>query len=75
MDGATETVIEDATSASYTVVAEDLGTRLKVAVSFTDDLGFAETVSSTVPVRAADVPGSAPRPRSRLTGRRSGPAR
>ena len=44
--GGTETPITGATTASYTVVAADLGATLKVEVSFTDDDGTAETVAS-----------------------------
>ena len=42
----TETPIPGATSASYTVVAADLGATLKVEASFTDDGGTDEAVES-----------------------------
>lgn len=35
-----------ATAATYTVVTEDVGRQIKVQVSFTDDDGFDETVTS-----------------------------
>ena len=44
--GIGDTAIPDATGASYTVVPEDEGHRIKVQVSFTDDDGFEETVIS-----------------------------
>ena len=44
--GGTVTRIAGETAASYTVVAADVGATLKVAVSFTDDDGTAETVES-----------------------------
>ena len=46
VSGGTETRIPSATSASYTVVAADLGATLKVEASFTDDGGTDETVQS-----------------------------
>ena len=47
VDGATESAIAGAASASYTPVAADVGKTLKVRVSFTDDAGNAETLTST----------------------------
>ena len=44
--GGTATPIGGATTASYTVVAGDVGSTLKVEASFTDDDGTAETVES-----------------------------
>ena len=44
--GGTDTRIGGATSASYTVVAADVGATLKVEARFTDDDGTAETVES-----------------------------
>ena len=46
VSGSTETRIPGATSASYTVVAADVGATLKVEASFTDDGGTDETVQS-----------------------------
>ncbi len=57
VDGATESDISGAISSIYTPVAADLGKTIKVTVSFTDDLGNAETLTSTatVTVTAAAV--------------------
>ena len=50
--------IEGATGSSYTIAAEDEGLVIQVWVSFTDDAGNAETLSSvaTSPVEAASPP-------------------
>ena len=45
VDG-TDTDISGATSSAYTLVAADLGKTIKVRVSFTDDAGFSETLTS-----------------------------
>ena len=55
VDGTTETPIEGAASSAYTLVDADEGKRVKVEVAFDDDLGFAETRSASVAVRAAGV--------------------
>ncbi len=62
VSGGTETAIAGATSASYTVVAADVGSALKVRVGFTDDDGTAETVESapTSAVRAYTFEVTAP---------------
>ena len=62
VDGATETNIGTG-SPTYTLVAEDLGKRIKVRVAFVDDRGNYETLTSeaTPPVEAfkpADRPGT-----------------
>ena len=51
--GATE--IDGATASTYTLVAKDGGTRIKVTVSFTDDAGYREALTSvtTATVEAA----------------------
>ena len=51
----TETNISGATASTYTLVAADLGTTVKVTVSFTDDASNAETLTSaaTATVSAA----------------------
>ena len=46
-DGSSDTDIEDATGSSYTVVAGDEGNTIKVRVSFTDDAGNDETLTSS----------------------------
>ena len=52
-DGIGDTDIEGATNASYVLTAEDLGKTIGVRVSFTDDVGNEETLTSpaTAPVR------------------------
>ena len=52
-DGIGDTDIEGATNASYVLTAEDLGKTIRVRVSFTDDVGNEETLTSpaTAPVR------------------------
>ena len=62
VSGGTATEIAGATSASYTVVAADVGSALKVRVGFTDDDGTAETVESapTSAVRAYTFEVTAP---------------
>ena len=58
VSGGTQTPIAGATTASYTVVATDVGATLKVRVGFTDDDGTEESVESaeTATVEAAPVP-------------------
>ena len=46
VDGTTETDILGATEASYTPVADDVGKQVKIRVSFTDDRGHPEAVTS-----------------------------
>ena len=48
--GGTETNISGATASTYTLVAADLGTTVKVRVSFTDDASNAETLTSNLSV-------------------------
>ena len=59
VDGATETNIGTG-SPTYTLVAEDLGKRIKVRVAFVDDRGNYETLTSeaTEAIKAADRPGT-----------------
>ena len=45
-DGIGDTDIEGATSATYVLTAEDLGKTIRVRVSFTDDAGHEETLTS-----------------------------
>ena len=46
VSGGTATPIAGATSATYTVVAADVGATLKVEAAFTDDFGAEETRES-----------------------------
>ena len=48
----TETNISSATASTYTLVAADQGTTLKVRVTFADDLGHTETLTSAATVGA-----------------------
>ena len=62
IDGATETSIGTGSS-SYTLVAEDLGKRIKVRVAFVDDRGNYETLTSETTAavevfKAEDRPGT-----------------
>ena len=59
VDGATETNIGTG-SPTYTLVAEDMGKRIKVRVAFVDDRGNYETLTSeaTEAIKAADWPGT-----------------
>ena len=45
-DGTTDSDIQDATGSTYTLVSDDSGKAIKVRVSFTDDAGNAETLTS-----------------------------
>ena len=61
VDGSNETDIAGATSSTYTLAAADQGKKVKVKVSFTDDLNGMETRTSaaypaTVTVAAATLP-------------------
>ena len=60
----TDTDIGGATGATYTPVAADEGTRLKVRVSFTDDAGNAESLTSA----ATDAVTAAPELNTAATG-------
>ena len=57
-DGSTDTDIQDATGSGYTLVDADEGKTIKVKVSFTDDAGHEETLTST----ATAAVGAAPEP-------------
>ena len=46
-DGTSDTDIAGATDSTYTVIAADVGKTIKVRVSFTDDAGNEETLTST----------------------------
>ena len=55
-DGSTDTDIEGATNATYTLSETDEGKAIKVTVSFTDDAGNAETLTSTATNAVAAAP-------------------
>ena len=56
----TETNIASATASTHTLVAADLGTTVKVRVSFTDDASNAETLTSTATVAVAAAANTLP---------------
>ena len=76
-DGSGDTEIQDATGSSYTLVKADEGKTIKVRVSFTDEAGHAESLTSdstgvvaaaeTVPGRPQDLAGEASEPGIKLT--------
>ena len=55
-DGSTDTDIQDATGSGYSLVDEDEGKTIKVQVTFTDDAGNAETLTSAASASVAGVP-------------------
>ena len=55
-DGSTDTDIQDATGSSYTLVDADEGKTIKVKVSFTDDAGHEETLTSAATSEVAAAP-------------------
>ena len=55
-DGGTETDIEDATDSAYILVAADEGKAIKVRVSFTDDAGNPESLTSVATETVAAKP-------------------
>ena len=60
VDGGAETNISGATASTHTLVAADLGTTIKVRVSFTDDASNAETLTSTATAAVAAAPNTPP---------------
>ena len=57
-DGATDAVIQDATGASYSLVDADEGKTIKVKVSFTDNAGNDEALTSAATALVAARPNS-----------------
>ncbi len=57
-DGAADAVIQDATGASYSLVDADEGKTIKVKVSFTDDAGNDEALTSAATALVAARPNS-----------------
>ena len=57
-DGSSDTDIQDATGTSYSLVDEDEGNTLKVKVSFTDDAGNNEALTSAATAAVAARPNS-----------------
>ena len=58
-DGTADTDITDATDSTYALMADDEGKTVKVRVSFTDDAGNVETLTSTATNSVAARPNSA----------------
>ena len=58
-DGTEDTDIQNATGSTYILAAADEGKTIKVRVSFTDDSGHQETLTSAVTVAVAAIPNSA----------------
>ena len=58
VDGTDEADIAAANSSTYTLVDADLGTTIKVKVSFTDDASNSETLTSAATVTVTTVPGA-----------------
>ncbi len=57
-DGTSDTDITDATDSTYTLAADDEGKTIKVRVSFTDDGGNGEVLTSTATASVAARPNS-----------------
>ena len=55
-DGSADTDIQDATGSSYTLVDADEGKTIKVKVSFTDDAGHEESLTSAASASVAGAP-------------------
>ena len=55
-DGSADTVIQDTAGSSYTLVDADEGKTIKVKVSFTDDAGNEETLTSAASASVAGSP-------------------
>ena len=68
-DGTSDTDVTDATDSSHTLVDADEGQTIKVRVSFTDDAGNKETLTSTATAAvAAGTPADPPGNPRNLTG-------
>ena len=65
-DGTTDTDIQGETSSTYTLTDDDVGKAIKVRVSFTDDRGNEETLTSAATTAVAARP-NAPATGSRLS--------
>ena len=62
VDGGTDADIPGATSSAYTLVAADQGKTIKVRVSFTDDVGHSETLTSAATAVVVAPPPTRARP-------------
>ena len=71
VDGSTETAISGATGGSYTLTADDRGKRVRVKVTFLDDTGATETLTSAATATVGAATTAAPAcPAPILAGRR-----
>ena len=71
VDGSTETAISGATGGSYTLIEEDRGKPVRVKVTFQDDTGAAETLTSAATATVGAATTAAPAcPAPILAGRR-----
>ncbi|MDE2837085.1 MAG: fibronectin type III domain-containing protein [Chloroflexota bacterium] len=61
-DGSTDTEITGAAGSEYTLAAADKGNTIKVEVSFTDDAGNDETLTSAATAEVASKPAAPSRP-------------
>ena len=57
-DGSSDSDITSATGSSYTLAADDEGKTIKVRVSFTDDAGYGETLTSAATAAVDAAPNS-----------------
>ena len=57
-DGSSDSDIQNATGSSYTLVAADEGKTIKVRMSFTDDAGYGETLTSAATAAVDAAPNS-----------------
>ena len=62
------TVIDGATARTYTLVAADQDTRIKVRVSFTDDAGYREALTSVTTATVTAAPNTPATGRPTITG-------
>ena len=67
-DGTADTDIQDAMDSTYTLVAADEGKTIKVRVSFTDDAGNVETLTSSATAAVDAAPNTPATGASAITG-------
>ena len=58
IDGDDETLIDNATTTSYMLASADVGKAIKVRVSFTDDAGYQESLTSSATTSVTTQPNS-----------------
>ncbi len=67
-DGNSDTSISGATGQTYTLTRDDQGNTVKVSVSFTDDDGYSESLTSAATATVAQPPNAAPSGLPTITG-------